>query len=181
MTTGPVEPQASDPGAVGPADQPVHSSSTPASRPRQGRPARLPFVLEEGPPLLSLVFSAMCSFAMLLLAPYYALPLILTIAGDGQEPGPLALPVLTGSLFEATVGTALLLLIGLFLLVAETWRPFPAWLPVVVSFPVAWFLLVPSAWQYGGPWPGWMVLGASLAFLFTVHWLVFRGTIEAWY
>jgi hypothetical protein len=117
---------------------------------------------------------------LLYLAPLFFLPALMRLVPEGQNVGPLALPVFTGSLFEALVGIAILTVLGLLLLKLELARPYPGWLPPALSLPVAWALILPSALEHGGSWAAWLVFGAEVAGVFCVYWTLLFWATEAW-
>jgi hypothetical protein len=149
-------------------------------RTRRPRPGPRPNRDGEGPPVLSLFFAAVVTFLLLFFAPLFFLPALMRFVPEGESLGPLALPIFTGSWFEALVGVAVLSVLGLLLLTVERNRPYPAWLPPALSLPVAWALVLPSALEHGGPWIAWLVFGVLVAAVFCVHWMILSWAREAW-
>ena len=83
--------------------------------------------------------------------------------------GMFAVFIVTGAV---AVGVALLCLV--IAVIVQFWRhhrPFAAWWPVVLSFPVTWGLLLPEMLVRNGPASYWLLLGAAIAAVFSVHWL----------
>ena len=101
----------------------------------------------EGPPIMSLLATALISFVFLATATWTMFPFLAEFL----------------VLLEALVGTAVLTIISLTILLAERHCRFPGWLPFVASFPVAWGLTLPSALEQGGSLLVWLAFGAMVA------------------
>jgi hypothetical protein len=140
-----------------------------------------PIFLAEGPSLLSLLAAALISFIFLSFALLFVFPLLLELGISGEEGGPLSLPIYSYNfLLEALVGSTVFTVVGVALMMIERLRPFPRWLPLALSFPVAWALVLPSALEHGGSWLGWLVFGAMAAGAFCVHWCALDWARTIW-
>jgi hypothetical protein len=133
------------------------------------------------PPTVSLVVAAVISFVFLVVAPTFFVPQLLNLLTDGDDLGPLSLPIMAHNvLLEALVGSALLTLISLVIVMAERWRPFPWWLPFALSIPVTGALILPSALEHGGPLVAWLAFCTMIAGIFCIHWRAFTWARTIW-
>jgi hypothetical protein len=151
----------------------------------RGSPARppgdRPLLYPEGLPLVSLFVAGAVSFVFLVLGPLFTAPFLFGLMDDGESGGPLLLPIYTHNpLLEALVGTLVLTILSLVVASAHRLRPFPRWLPLALSFPVAWALVLPSMLEHGGWWVAWLAFGSILAGAFCLHWAAFQWAREAW-
>ncbi|MFO0888078.1 MAG: hypothetical protein U0790_02910 [Isosphaeraceae bacterium] len=157
----------------------------PEPLPTEGGPlrrsvGRQPVAYNEGVPVFSLAFAAVISFVALCIAPAWLHPMLATLVPEGQNVGPLALPLFANSYLEALGVSALLTAIGLVLVSVERFRLYPPWLPLALSFPVAWALILPSALVQGGPWLSWLAFGCIVASVFCVYWTVLNWARGVW-
>lgn len=130
---------------------------------------------------MSLLAAAVLSYVFLAMSSWTIFPYLSDFLQDGGGLGPLSLPTLSDNvLIEALIGSAVLTIISLTVLMAERQRSFPGWLPFVLSFPVAWVLILPSALEHGSSWPAWLAFGAMLAGVFCFHWRAFTWARTIW-
>jgi hypothetical protein len=157
----------------------------PRPGPRSNRPLAPgeppPLLYPEGLPLISIFVAAAVSFVFLVSAPFLLAPVFLTFMTEGESSGPLVLPIFTHNpLMEALVGIAFLTIISLILVSIERIRRIPARLPFLLSFPVAWALVLPSMLEHGGWWVAWLVFASLFAAAFCLHWWAFLRARDAW-
>jgi hypothetical protein len=140
-----------------------------------------PLLYPEGLPLISIFVAAAVSFVFLVSAPFLLAPVFLAFMTEGESSGPLVLPIFTHNpLLEALVGTAVLTIISLTLVSLERIKRVPNRLPFVLSFPVAWALVLPSMLEHGGWWVAWLLFSSLLAGAFCLHWWAFQQARDAW-
>jgi len=137
-------------------------------------------VFDEGLPVFSLVAAAALSALLIYLSPLICLPLLARFLPEGENVGPLALPIFTGGPGEVLAGAGFLTILCMVILSIDRTRPIPSWLPMALSLPTAWFLILPSAIVRGGPLLSWLVLGVLIACLFCIHWLVLCAARGIW-
>ncbi len=137
-------------------------------------------VFNEGLPVFPLLFTAALSALLIYVSPWFCLPLLGRLVPEGQNVGPLGLPILTGEPGEVMAGAGVLTILCLVLLSIERAREFPPWLPMALAFPVTWLLIVPSALEHGGSLLSWMVFGVLIAGLFCIHWFMLCAARGVW-
>jgi hypothetical protein len=139
-----------------------------------------PFLQPDGPSLVSLFAAGVISFCFLVFAFFAIVPLFLELL-DGDAIGPLILPIYMFNRYvEALIGSMIFTVIGAALVMLERARPFPRWVPLASSFPVAWILILPSRLEFGGSWLSWLIFGAIGAGTFCVHWYALNWARGIW-
>jgi hypothetical protein len=139
-----------------------------------------PFLKPDRPSLVSLLAAAVISFFFLVFTLSAIFPLLFEFI-DGGAIGPLSLPIYTFDRhIEALIGSMVFTVIGAALVMIERVRPFPRWVPLAVSFPVAWALILPSGLEHGGSWLSWLIFGAIAAGAFCVHWQALNWARTIW-
>jgi hypothetical protein len=83
------------------------------------------------------------------------------------------------SLFVAFEAALLFLVIGMIFQFCLHHKPFPSWWPCAMAFPVAWGLLLPEALVRGDSVRYLLMVGATIALAFCVHWLSLMTAREA--
>jgi hypothetical protein len=119
------------------------------------------------------------SFLCLIVAPTIGWRIFFALVNVGNV-APFLIP--SGWIETATVaagGSLLFLVIGLIVQVWQYHRPFADRWPIALAFPTAWALFLPEALAGSGSVLFWIIVGAAVALVFSVHWLVLLAAQEA--
>ena len=81
-------------------------------------------------------------------------------------------------LFSALGVALFFLVIGIGFQAWQCRKGLSSWWPLVAAFPVTAILLLPDALARGGSVWAWAMLGAAMALVFCVHWLLVLAAVE---